>query len=129
MCLEQDLGRDRVEEREIWDEDEERAELEDEFVSMVGESSSRRSNRIIQITNDTTATWSVVLKQLIWCSNKKYTKFSFTQYICLQMKAQSVIYQVLSTRDTGYAITNSMMIVKSVIIWIWLSLFIVGEEN
>ena len=59
MCLEQDLGRDNVEEREIWDEDD--VEVEDVFVSMVDESSSRRSNKIIQITNDTTAKGSVAL--------------------------------------------------------------------
>ena len=67
MCWEHDLGRERVEEREIWDEDDEGDWdeddegdwVEDVFVSMVGESSSRRSNRIIQITNDTTSTWSV----------------------------------------------------------------------
>ena len=34
MCLEQDLGRDKVEEREIWNEEEEGAEDEDEVVSM-----------------------------------------------------------------------------------------------
>ena len=36
MCLEHDLGRERVEEREIWDEDD--VEVEDVFVSMVEES-------------------------------------------------------------------------------------------
>ena len=61
MCLEQELGRESVEEREIWDEDEKGVELEDEGVSMVYESSSRRSNNIIQITNDTTSTWSMAL--------------------------------------------------------------------
>ena len=59
MCLEHDLGRERVEEREIWDEDD--VEVEDVFVSMVEESSSRRSNKIIQITNDTASTRSAAL--------------------------------------------------------------------
>ena len=37
MCLEHDLGRDSVEEREIWDEDEEGNEVDVVFVSMVEE--------------------------------------------------------------------------------------------
>ena len=61
MCLEHDLGREGVEEREIWDEDNEGDRVEEGFVSMVGESSFRRSNKIIQITNDTTSTGSVAL--------------------------------------------------------------------
>ena len=61
MCLLHELGRESVEEREMWDEDEEEVELEDEVVSMVDESSSRRSNKIIQITNDTT--WSSKLSR------------------------------------------------------------------
>ena len=37
MCLEHDLGRDRVEEREIYDEDDEGNEVDVVFVSMVEE--------------------------------------------------------------------------------------------
>ena len=37
MCLEHYLGRDRVEEREIWDEDDEGNEVDVVFVSMVEE--------------------------------------------------------------------------------------------
>ena len=48
MCLEHDLGRDRVQEREIWDEDDEGHKVEDVFVSMVVESSSRSSNRLFK---------------------------------------------------------------------------------
>ena len=36
MCLEHDFGRDRVDEREIGEEDDEGVEIEDEVASMFG---------------------------------------------------------------------------------------------
>ncbi|KAH9763326.1 Endonuclease [Citrus sinensis] len=45
MCLEHDLGRDRVEEREIWDEDDEGNEVDVVFVSMVEEAFMDLMNR------------------------------------------------------------------------------------
>ena len=36
MCFEHDFGRERVEEREICEEDDEGVEIEDEVVSMFG---------------------------------------------------------------------------------------------
>ena len=72
MCLEHDLGRERVEEREILDEDD--VKVEDVLVSMVEESSSRRSNKIIQITNDTTSTRSVALIPVGSCTWRCYTR-------------------------------------------------------
>ena len=36
MCFEHDFGRERAEEREIWDEDDEGIEIEDEVISMFG---------------------------------------------------------------------------------------------
>ena len=46
MCLEHDLGRDRVEEREIWDEDDEGNEVDVVFVSMVEEAFMDLMNRV-----------------------------------------------------------------------------------
>ena len=44
------------------------------FVSMVEESSSRRSNKIIQITNDTTSAWGVALIPVGSCTWRCFTR-------------------------------------------------------
>lgn len=38
-------------------------------------------------------------------------------------------YQIISTWEVEYSITSLVITVESVIIWILLSLFIVGEET
>ncbi|KAH9792652.1 hypothetical protein KPL71_004214 [Citrus sinensis] len=73
MCLEHDLGRDRVEEREIWDEDDEENEVDVVFVSMVEEKSMA-----CVISVHMQADNSKTLKRTTMCSTKKSWQSSLT---------------------------------------------------